>query len=241
MRRVSHVLHGPEVAGAGGVFCLLQEACRGGARVHSEGNGGAGLLFEPLEHLGVGHRKVCWRCDVLCLYSPCLCGRRSRSVVGLWMVRTRFLWRLLCWATLRSPFPAAAWCATCLVCRAAMHSALPAWVAVVAMAPLARMRSVRLPSAATSSTRRAQLAFGGCFPWAGRRVETTCTWVVFGATGGVGGAAVSRSRHRLALRVLAIPVAIQCPWKTDHGLFFFCFPFGCLGRCCEACLALSCS
>ena len=35
------------------------------------------------------------------------------------------------------------------------------------------------------------LAFGGCFPWAGRRVETTCTWVVFGATGGVGGAAVT--------------------------------------------------
>ena len=52
------------------------------------------------------------------------------------MVGTRLLWRLLCWATLRSPFLAAAWCATCRVCRAAMHSALPAWVAVVAMAPL---------------------------------------------------------------------------------------------------------
>ena len=39
-----------------------------------------------------------------------------------------------------------------------------------------------------------------------------------------------------------IPVAIQCwLWKAAHGLFFFCFPFGCLGRCCEACLALSCS
>ena len=31
------------------------------------------------------------------------------------MVRTRLLWRVLCWATLRRPFVAvaAAWCATC--------------------------------------------------------------------------------------------------------------------------------
>ena len=138
------------------------------------------------------------------------------------MVRTRLLWRELCWATLRRPFVAAAWLATCRVCLAAMHAALPAWVAVVAMAPLARMRSLRLPSAATSSTSKAQLAAGGRFPWAGRRAETTRTWVVFGATGGEGGAAVSRLRHRPAFLMPAIPVAIQCPWKTDHGLFFFC-------------------
>eukprot|EP00964_Phaeocystis_antarctica_P118273 scaffold82069_cov54-Phaeocystis_antarctica.AAC.1 len=118
------------------------------------------------------------------------------------MVRTKLLWRVLCWATLRRPFVAAAWFATCRVCLAAMHAALPAWVAVVAMAPLARMRSLRLPSAATSSTSsefrvyssltrqtdqespisrswltsstsKAQLASGGRFPWAGRRAETT--------------------------------------------------------------------
>eukprot|EP00964_Phaeocystis_antarctica_P088076 scaffold56008_cov65-Phaeocystis_antarctica.AAC.2 len=105
------------------------------------------------------------------------------------------------------PFVAAAWCATCRVCLAAMHAALPAWAAVVAMAPLARMRSLRLPSAATS-LRRARPS-----------------WPPAAASpGGEGGAAVSRLRHRPAFLMPAIPVAIQCPWKTDH--FFFCFPFG---------------
>ena len=59
------------------------------------------------------------------------------------------------------------------------------------------MRSTRAPSLSTSSTRRAHPARGGAPAWAGRsRVDTACTCVVPGVTGGVGGAALSRLWRR---------------------------------------------
>ena len=44
MGRAAYVLHGSEVTGAGGFFCVLQEACRRGARVYPEGDG-SGLVL----------------------------------------------------------------------------------------------------------------------------------------------------------------------------------------------------
>ena len=91
-------------------------------------------------------------------------------------------------------------------------------VAAVAMAPLARRRSVVAPPGPTSWASIAQADVVGCLPLAGVRTAATRTWTELGATGAAGGAAVSRCRRgRPPFAMEATPVEIQCLWKPYHA------------------------
>ena len=58
-----------------------------------------------------------------------------------------------------------------------------AWVAVVAIAPAASMRSVACPPSPMSSTAMAQVALGGCLPLPGCRVAVTLMRTAFSGSG----------------------------------------------------------
>ena len=69
--------------------------------------------------------------------------------------------------------------AGCLASRVALGP----WVAVVAIAPAALIRSVGSLSSSRSSTAMAQAALGGCLPLAGCRVAATLMCTAFAGSG----------------------------------------------------------
>ena len=109
---------------------------------------------------------------------------RPRAVVTLCTVRTIGRPLLRCWAALMRPLATATWWATCQVWRVACHAGLLGpWVAVVAIAPAASMRSVACPPSPRSTTAMAQAALGGCLPLAGCRVAVTLMCTAFSGSG----------------------------------------------------------
>ena len=91
---------------------------------------------------------------------------------------------LRCWAALRRPLATATWWATCQVWRVAWQAGLLGpWVAVVAIAPAALIRSVGSLSSSRSSTAMAQAALGGRLPLAGCRVAATLMCTAFAGSG----------------------------------------------------------
>eukprot|EP00964_Phaeocystis_antarctica_P126470 scaffold90158_cov29-Phaeocystis_antarctica.AAC.3 len=87
------------------------------------------------------------------------------------------------------------------------------------MAPRAVRRVDWAPSCATCSTSMAQAEAGGRWPFAGRRDAATRMWIVPGATGGVGGGALSRLRRRPPLVRVTMLVVSQCPLKRCQALW----------------------
>ena len=128
-----------------------------------------------------------WRWESLRARSPHTVERlllqvtRGGDVVYGEDYRAALLW---CWAALRRPLATATWWDTCQVWRVAWPAgSLGPWVAVVAIAPAAFMRSVACPPSPMSSTAMAQVALGGCLPLPGCRVAVTLMRTAFSGSG----------------------------------------------------------